>query len=169
MDTLLYEPFRDPTLADGLPNPKAQRTLRGWTEFVGVVAREAEAVLGSEKFDVEIWNELSFGSDFLHINNYYLPPAEPSGSGKIAQAIMEQTVGYLRDPAHGVPQVGIGNGFSNQRPWDSGTTSVPGLTAIDKHPYAGWTIYPAEAQVNGNRPLDGLGTARAGGTPKADD
>jgi hypothetical protein len=74
----------------------------------------------------------------------------------IAQ-ILNRTIVYLRNPANGVPNVGIGNGFSNQRPWANGNESPLGLSAIDKHPYAGWEQYPADAQVNGNRPLDGLG------------
>ncbi len=56
-----------------------------------------------------------------------------------------------------MPDVGIGSGFSSERPWDTGSTSPLGLTALDKHPYHGWDSFPAKAQVNGNRPLNGLG------------
>jgi hypothetical protein len=156
VETLRYEPFRPAKLADGMPNPAFEPTLEGWLDYVGVVTREAKSILGSEEFDVEIWNELSFGSRFLNINSYYEPDLEWTANGN-SGAILTRTVEYLRDPAHGAPNVGIGNGFANQSPWASGTTSPPGLTAIDKHPYSGWLSFPREAQVDGTRPLNGLG------------
>ena len=154
--TLRYEPFRPETLADGSPNPAVTPTLRGWLQYVGVVTREAKAILGSEDFDVEVWNELSFGSSFLDINSYYEPDVEWRKNGN-SDLILRSTVEYLRDPAHGVAAVGIGNGFASESPWAAGSTSPVGLTAIDKHPYAGWSSFPEDAQVNGNMPLNGLG------------
>ena len=130
--------------------------MKGWLNYVGVVTREAKAVLGSDEFDVEVWNELSFGSRFLNINGYYEPDIEWTNIGN-TRAILERTIAYIRDPESGVSDIGIGNGFANQTPWPSGTSSPIGLTAIDKHPYTGWFSFPADAQVNGNRPLDGLG------------
>ena len=39
---------------------------------------------GVPKFEVEIWNELSFGSDFLDITKYYNPvPASLQGNGSV--------------------------------------------------------------------------------------
>lgn len=156
IDTLLYEPFRSPTREDGTPNPAFETTMNGWLEYVGVVTRYVRDTLGSQAFDVEIWNELSFGSDFLVINRYYDPHIEWR-SDLPTKVVLERTVAHLRDPSQGVSGVGIGNGFASQRPWDSGAASPPGLTAIDKHPYGGWNSFPGDAQLNGNRPLDGLG------------
>ena len=113
-------------------------------------------MLGSEEFDVEVWNELSFGSRFLDVNGYYQPDIEPDRPHR-EREILERTVAFIRDPANGVPAIGIGNGFSNQSPWWNGTKSPVGLTAINKHPYAGWQSFPTGAAVNGNRPLNGLG------------
>jgi hypothetical protein len=154
--TLRFEPFRPETLASGAPNPGNEATLRGWLEYVGAVTREAKAILGSEAFDVEVWNELSFGSKFLNINSYYEPDLEWKKNGDY-QLILGSTVAYLRNPAHGVPNIGIGNGFASQSPWWNGVNSPPGLTAIDKHPYPPSLSFPEDAQVNGNRPLNGLG------------
>jgi hypothetical protein len=154
--TLLYEPFASPKLEDGSPNPVFEETMAGWLNYVRVVTREVKVLLGSEQFDVEIWNELGFGSRFLDIDNYYQPALEPGAEGAIAQ-IRDRTIHFLRDAPNEMPGIGIGNGFSNQSPWASGSTSTPGLTAIDKHPYHGWDSLPFSAQVNGNRPLDGLG------------
>jgi hypothetical protein len=154
--TLRYEPFRPATLADGEPNPANAATMDGWVNYVRVVADQVRSILGSDQFDVEVWNELSFGSAFLNINSYYEPDVESRRRGSEAE-ILERTVRFLRDPANGLTGVGIGNGFASESPWPSGSKSPVGLTAIDKHPYAGWRSYPAEAAVNGNRPLNGLG------------
>jgi hypothetical protein len=153
--TLRYEPFRPATLADGSPNPRFEPTMKAWLDYVGLVTREAEAVLGSEEFDVEVWNELSWGSRFLNINGYYEPDIEWTHIGNTRE-ILERTIAYIRDPGNGVPTIGIGSGFSNQTPWHSGTSSPIGLTALDKHPYTGRFLFPQQAQVNGNRPLNGL-------------
>src|SRR4029077_20442424 len=113
--TLLYEPFRPMTLEDGSPNPRATATMQGWLDYIGVVTREAKAVLGNDDFDVEVWNEMSFGSSFLNINNYYKPAIGWNDRPGTAHAILARSGGYLRGPAHGVSGVGIGNGFSSER------------------------------------------------------
>jgi hypothetical protein len=153
--TLLYEPFRAPTLEDGSPNPEFEPTMQGWLNYVKVVTDEVKEILGSDEFDVEVWNELSFGSGFLIINSYYEPDIEPQNDDN-KQVILERTVEWLRDPANGMEGVGVGNGFSNTSPWWTGTNSPVGLTAIDKHPYAGWESFPRETVISG-RPLNGLG------------
>jgi hypothetical protein len=154
-ETLRYEPFRSPLLTSGSLNPRFEATLAGWLSYVGVVTREVKRLLGSERFDVEIWNELGFGSAFLNINNYYTPHLEEI-HGTATDYIRDRTLTYLRDPIHGVPDIGIGNGFANQRPWANGTQSPLGLSAIDKHPYSGWAHFPSELLLSG-RPLNGLG------------
>jgi hypothetical protein len=154
--TLLYAPFGPPRLADGTPNPAFEQTLQGWLEYVGAVTREARRVLGSQDFDVEVWNEVSFGSDFLYQDRYYDPPRE-LGQGEVESEILERTVAYLRDPANGVEDVGIGDGFANQTPFAAGSTSPPGLTAIDKHPYYPARRFPQDAEFNSIVPLDANG------------
>jgi hypothetical protein len=155
--TFRYAPFAPPQRPDGRPNPAFQQTLKGWLSYVGVVTRAARKEVG-DNFDVEIWNELGFGSDFLYSDRYY-DPATQRGKGDVTRAVLERTVAWLRDPAHGVSKVGIGNGFATQRPWDAGSTSPRGLTAIDKHPYQGMRRFPNDAanDAPGIRPLDALG------------
>ena len=159
---LLYAPFRRPML-DGKPNPAFERTLRGWLTYASSVAANVRRILGSTQFDLEIWNELSFGSDFLDINDYYATPVD-HGSGDTIAAILGRTVERLRSERLG--SVGIGDGFASQRPWDSGATVPAGVTAIDKHPYPpAPQQFPAAAVFNGIKPLDGLG--RVDGTADA--
>jgi hypothetical protein len=163
--TLRYAPFGFPRQSDGSPDPGFEQTLAGWLDYVGVVTRETRNILGSDGFDVEIWNELTFGADFLYTSRYYDPA--PSGAGDPTRTIPARTVAWLRDPANGVSGVGIGNGFESQRPWASGASSPPGLTAISKHPYKSMRRFPQDAANDAVdvRPLDALG--RVDGTRNA--
>lgn len=68
--TLLYSPFTSPTLANGEPNPQFQETMSGWVDYVGAVSRAAAAIVGPGNFDIEVWNEITFGSKFLDLENY---------------------------------------------------------------------------------------------------
>lgn len=149
--TLRFEPFRRPG------EPGFERTMRSWLDYAGAVTREVRIVLGSQAFDVEVWNELTFGSDFLDINRYYSPKVASGDQRVTEDAILRRTIALLREPGSGVSKVGIGNGFASQRPWDSGVTSPAGLTAIDKHPYAGRRSFPRDQVFDGIRPLDAVG------------
>ena len=154
--TLRYEPFGPPRLADGSPNPRFEETLAGWLLYVRAVVRETRAVVGSQDFDVEIWNELTFGSDFLDQGTYY-QPAREEGQGRVIDEILFRTVAALRAPTSPAPRIGIGNGFASQTPFPAGSISPPGLTAIDKHPYYGIKRFPQDAVFDGIAPLDALG------------
>ncbi|HWX44899.1 MAG TPA: hypothetical protein VNY52_06220 [Solirubrobacteraceae bacterium] len=76
--TLLYAPFERPTLPDGRPNPTFQATLGGWLSYVASVCRLASSIVGPGGYDLEIWNELGFGSQFLNAEHYYSPGGEPA-------------------------------------------------------------------------------------------
>lgn len=67
LTTLKYRPLSPVGTKD------FDETAAGWVRFGLLVCNEAEAA-GFEDFDVEVWNELSFGIKFLDINNYYEPP-----------------------------------------------------------------------------------------------
>ena len=149
--TLRYEPFRRPD------DPLFGRTMRGWLDYVALVTRQAKAILGNESFDVEIWNELSFGSDFLDLNRYYDHQVLAGDPAATQATILRRTVAFLRNPAHGVSRVGIGNGFASERPWEAGSTSPVGLTAIDKHPYSRRVTFPQPGLFKDAHPVDALG------------
>ena len=136
--TLRFQPFAAPRTSAGDPNPAFEETYGGWQSYVKAVTAKARQVLGSDSFDVEIWNELPFGSEFLDVANYYNPvPASLEGSGSVTDELLKRTTKWLRDPANGVAKVGIGNGFANLDPAVAGSTVPVGVTAIDRHPYYG--------------------------------
>jgi hypothetical protein len=163
--TLRYAPFGPPRLPDGSPNPAFEETLRGWLGYVSTVSRAAQSVFGAGGYDLEVWNELSFGSQFLNAQAY-----TSRGPGKaslkaintvtkeVVKALLDRTVAFIRDPANGIaPRVGISNGFASQSPFPSGASAPLGLTAISKHPYVGPKVFPAELRKGRVHPVNALG------------
>lgn len=64
MATLKYPPLHP------VGSREFDLTAAGWVRYALHVCRLAEEA-GLEDFDVEIWNELTFGTHFLNINDYY--------------------------------------------------------------------------------------------------
>src|SRR5271166_3591485 len=163
--TLLYAPFSAPTLPDGSPNPAFQMTLAGWMGYVAAICKLTESIVGPGGYDLEIWNELTFGSQFLNIANYSVqPPGRAArrrtnaATKQVIKALLYGTVAYVRDPSHGIsPAVGITDGFASESPFNGGALAPPGLTALSKHPYVGARSFPSEYHVRAVRPIDALG------------
>ena len=77
---------------------------------------------------MEVWNEVSFGSDFLNINNYYQPPVDPNAPASgpddtTDRALVAATANLIHQQ---FPGVQVGDGFSDQTPCVSGQTELPG-------------------------------------------
>jgi hypothetical protein len=179
--TLLYAPFGPPQLPNGKSNPAFGAALAGWLSYVGTVCKEVASVVGPEGYDLEVWNELSFGSQFLNSENYYAPasaseteaeaaeagseaevtsqaPSKGEVTKEVVKALLDDTVAYVRNPANGIsPAVGITDGFASQTPFPSGAKAPLGLTALSKHPYQGAETFPASYQVSPVRPINALG------------
>lgn len=158
--TLLYAPFGPPTLADGEPNPVFEETLAGWLSYVATVCRKAASIFGPEGYDLEVWNELGFGSQFLDAEHYdsASPEHVKAVTKEVIKALLDATVAYVRNPANGIgPGVGITDGFASQSPFPSGAQAPLGLTALSKHPYAGFRSFPADEKEDGIRPVNALG------------
>jgi hypothetical protein len=169
--TLLYAPFGPPTLPDGAPNPAFRETLAGWLSYVATVCRKAASIFGPEGYDLEVWNELGFGSQFLNSEHYYA--ASEAGKAavtkEVIKALLDETVAYVRNPANGIaPGVGITDGFASQTPFTSGAQAPVGLTALSKHPYHGLRIFPTDYVEGKIVPVNALGerdTAKQSFTP----
>ena len=65
--TLKYAPLYPPGTKE------FDETATGWAKYASVIADLVEQA-GIDEFDLEMWNELSFGSSFVNVNNYYDPP-----------------------------------------------------------------------------------------------
>jgi hypothetical protein len=155
---LAAAPFGPPLLPGGVANPRFTGPLANWLEYVKGVLSFVAQRYGSTNFDVEIWNE---GDPFLHDATYYSPSPDPTAYGTVESALFAATVQMLKDPANGLANVQIGDGFSNQVPWVSGTTVPSGTAAIDKHPYPPQLSFPGSIVDSGhNTQVNALGQTK---------
>ena len=153
LHTLKYPPLSFEFFADGKPNPAAKETLDGWMTYVASLCKLTREALGTEGaadagFDLEVWNELTFGSQYLEDKNYYGPPREfrkPrftwKGKGFGYEVLLAATVDTAADPANRLPGVAVIDGFSNQRPWENGAGLRPGQAGFSRHYYTGLNAY----------------------------
>lgn len=153
MAELKYRPFSPPDTDD------YRKTIAGWQKYVEIVNRYVTDALGTEKnsdkgFDIEIWNELSFGSNFLNINNYYTPSAYNYNPDTVWSNIVKATVDYVNAHSSDFQGITICDGFSNTIPWPASSTEPERVTSLSHHPYAGIKNYPADEYKGGK--LDAL-------------
>ncbi|CAG7632606.1 PA14 domain-containing protein [Paenibacillus allorhizosphaerae] len=170
---LKYQPISGTTFADGTVNPAAEETLKGWMNYVKTVTDFAKKVLGTANapdagFDLEVWNEWTFGSQFLDINNYYNPPltfatqlSYTEGNQTITgyEVLLPKTAQYVAQPENKLPGVRVISGFSNQRPWENGKMMWTGQAGFSRHPYTGYahvneTTYPKNVTYNATGTID---------------
>jgi hypothetical protein len=148
LTTLKYEPF-------GVPHSdRTNSTLDGWARYVDAVAEFATSGLGTQQesdkgFDLEIWNELSFGSNFLSIANYYTnPPEQTTDESAIWAAIADRTAAWYTAHPDRVSGVRLVNGFGSTVPWIAAAEQPPAISGISKHPYPPALTFPRDEQKN---------------------
>jgi len=164
MATLKYRPFGPPG------TPEYAATMAGWLKYVDLVARTVAADLGTTGrsdlgFDMEIWNELSFGSAFLYINQYdtlhphtYPAVGDRYGEGTSVWAnIVAATAGYAEGRPADFAGVQFDDGFGNTIPWPACASEPARIAAISRHPYAGRHTYPGDPGEAGVVAADALG------------
>ena len=150
MATLKYRPFSVPG------SPEDRETLEGWRKYVREVVAWTKAILGPGGFDLEIWNELSFGSDFLYVDRYYDPKPYAYREDDVWRDVVRAT----GDVAGDLPGVRLVDGFPNTVPWPASSTEPPEVTGLSHHPYAGRKTYPRDAGKEG---VDALFREETGG------
>lgn len=157
LDTLKYKPFGQPGSADYLAS------IAGWTKYVGVIGAWLKAQMGLGNYDIEVWNELTFGSNFLDAR-YYTGNSNPAATveGQYEQ-VMQDTAIYVA--AH--PELFAGsqliNGFASQVPAPSSSNQHPRVTAINRHPYfSRFAISPGVVPEAGTK-VNATGTVDASG------
>ena len=134
--TLRYQPFAAPFTASGRPNALYRQTLAGWLLYVKGVTSFVKQVFGNDHFDVEVWNEMVFGADFLRPRDYYVPvPASMQGKGNVTYQLAAATAAWIHNPANGLPDVKVGDGFASMNPLLGGSNVPPGINGLDRHPY----------------------------------
>ncbi len=131
IDTLAYEPLFP------VGTPEFDATAAGWTAYVDTVADEVEAA-GVESYELEIWNELTFGSKFLSAANYYEAPTVPTDdrpfrSGGRGWELARLTTELLERDHPGARTIW---GFSNTSFFNTPIELLPpGTDGQSYHPY----------------------------------
>lgn len=132
--TLKYRPFSVPGSKD------YEETMEAWKHYVGTLAKFVTDELGSiqssdKGFDLEIWNELTFGSNFLYINKYYANKPYDYKKKSIWSNLVKETAAYVETNSADFQGVQITNGFANTIPWPASSRQPARINAISKHPY----------------------------------
>ena len=141
--TLKYRPFSPPDSQD------YRETMAGWQNYVGTTAKFVAEVLGTTQspdkgFDMEIWNELSFGSYFLYINSYYAQKPYKYHEDSIWGNLLKETAAYANAHPQEFQGVLFSDGLANTIPWPASSTSPARITGMSKHPYKGRSHYPQD-------------------------
>lgn len=151
---LKYRPFSVPGSQD------YQETMRGWKLYVDTVTQfvaDTLATTDSDRgFDLEIWNELTFGSNFLYINKYYAGNPYDYDEKSIWSNLVEETAAYVEANPSLFQGVQISNGFSNTIPWVASSQQPAQIDAMSKHPYRKRNNYPQDENQH-TKSLNALG------------
>jgi hypothetical protein len=159
---LRYAPFSRPRLLDGSANPEFEETLTGWLAYLGAVASQLRSDLGSEEFDIELWNETSPGNNYevFDINTFYEPPLEPGRPGSFDEnldAIRERSISWLRAPERGLTKIGVSDGSGNMRFAVASSNEPAGITALSRHVSAQGKRFPENAALGATPSIDASG------------
>jgi hypothetical protein len=158
MQVLTYAPFQHPFLANGTtPNPAFVTTMNGWLAYVQAISTETKSLLGSDQFDIEIWNELVSNHAFLNADSYYSTGPDLADKGNTKQQVLTETANFMSNPANGFSDVHITDGFASQTPFVSGASLPTGVIALSKHYYPiAQRVYPTDLKANNLHPLNAL-------------
>ena len=136
-DTLRVAILRYPPLYP-VGTTQFEATAAGWLRYVELTARLVDKAYGEDAYDVEIWNELTFGSAYLDIDNYREPQTarqvpdflHPGGN---AWELASRTVQWLK---HTHPRTQVIWGFSNTSFFHTRISELPQrLDGQSYHPY----------------------------------
>jgi hypothetical protein len=114
-----------------------ESTAQGWRTYVAYVVHFVTAIYGAD-FDVEMWNELTFGSDFLDVNHYFTTPLNSGGpdflhAGGSAWELARRTAAQIAQLS---PQTRVIWGFSNTTFFHTAVSDLPpGFSGQSYHPY----------------------------------
>jgi hypothetical protein len=144
--TIKYRPFGPEAQAH------TQETLTGWRTYIRRVGEFMTSNMGTAGgadvgFDLEIWNELTFGHDFLDINRYYNPDLYSWNWETSWYYIGQESAEEVSANPNLFRGAELTYGFSNTVPWPSSVDLDDRYTGLNKHPYTPIKTYPADEQA----------------------
>jgi hypothetical protein len=143
VSTLRYRPFSAPGSED------YRNSVGGWKRYVSMVAEFVTSALGSQTgsdrgFDLEIWNELTFGSSFLSINNYYEPKLVEYKEEGIWEGLVRETAELVDQHPDQFRGVTLVDGFRNTIPWPASSREPRRIGVLSAHPYPVPRVFPRD-------------------------
>jgi hypothetical protein len=152
MNTFKYVPFDVPD-DPGYNASDQAATMAGWNHYTLTIAQLAAQYLGTTGaadlgFDLEIWNEFSFGSQFLFLP-YYYGRQPPSDGATITGLLRQNTADTATNNPSAFAGVTLEDGFGNQNPFVTPPTEPARIGAIGKHFYPQAVDYPSGQQKGG--------------------
>ncbi len=152
LGTLDFAPLHSPGTAE------LRDAIDGWVRYLDLVDRLVTREYGSGSYDVELWNELTFGSAFLDVRSYYDvhvvtdPPDLLSAGGAVRQ-LAEATARFFSERR---PQAHLLWGFSSTSFFRTPIRDVPaGFAGQTYHPYRTERFcYPDAASAPEDRSSD---------------
>ena len=137
-------------------------TAAGWVKHALHLSRLAEEA-GVKDYDLEIWNELTFGTHFLNINDYYdkaapkITATQPDflNAGGRCWELARRTTDAVKK-AH--PRVRVIWGFSNTTFFHCAIKNLPpGTDGQSYHPYGtGTRVFQGVQERKDQAPLEGF-------------
>jgi chitodextrinase len=146
--TLKYRPFDLPGTAG------FEQTMAGLLRYVDAIVAFASSEVGANGFDLEFYNEMTFGYAFWSIAHYR--GGDEDWYWNQGREAFRRFVAHVRS-RYG-SSIGLTDGLASQLPWTgggSGPASEPaGTTAMSKHYYAGVGTSPTSG---GGENVDAFG------------
>lgn len=157
MATLKYLPLHPPG------TPEFDETVNGWIKYAIVVGRLCVDA-GIDDFDFEIYNELTFGTKFLDIRNYYPDRPKPTRDflleGGTCWELARRTTQAVKKE---FPKVRVIWGFSNTTFFHCPIENLPpGIDGQSYHPYGTGTRTLPDQEYHKENPKENVD----GFTPK---
>ncbi len=133
VDTLTFQPF-------GAPGAAAyDKTITGWKRYVGLAIDLARrSGFPDRRIKVEVWNELTFGSQFLDWDAYTDAAWCCLGGAALrvrtgsVWRLLADTTDFIRHYSRGIRVI---NGFSNTNFLRTKITDLPPVDGQSYHPY----------------------------------
>jgi hypothetical protein len=160
MNTFKYRPFDSPK--DPYYNATEQTaTLKGWSHYVKQIATIVSQYMGTTSgsadmgFDLEIWNELTFGSQFLILPLYYNDLTTSYSLTDVENILVNKTASTFAANPSLFAGVVLEDGFANEDPYRAASLEPVRVGALGKHPYPVVATYPA-SQTDASAMLNAL-------------
>ena len=152
-NTFKYRPFDAP--GDPYYNAQEQAaTIAGWNKYVQAVANIAAQTLGTKPgdkdmgFDLEIWNEVTFGSQFLALSLYYGQVPSLTTLATVCGNLITNTAKTATDNPKQFNGVVIEDGFANENCNSLAEAEPERIGALGKHLYPQILNFPQQQSGN---------------------